>query len=276
MQESHKPQSENMPGIKRQHDGTSKEKSEEKTVGPISPFMPMFERFRAELDEHHDRRERIIKAGRDITASSKKIIFTLQRVQKLHQPLPQKIAKETSERLAKINDLFTSISPDLTGINSWRYQRQISGGIQEYMEAVSFSHYLTEQSLIPLSTAQSSLPEGINLTGDDYVLGIFDLVGEMMRFAITRMATNGELPGKGERTILADLRDIRMRFEELNTTRCGNVGLGRDVEKKMEVMRTCVEKVERGVYGMIVRGRERPKGWVMDIPDEVKGSVESY
>ena len=40
---------------------------------PVSPFMPMFETFRAELDEHHDRRERIIKASRDITALSKKM-----------------------------------------------------------------------------------------------------------------------------------------------------------------------------------------------------------
>lgn len=38
-----------------------------------SPFIPMFEGFRAELDEHHDRRERIIKASRDITAASKKM-----------------------------------------------------------------------------------------------------------------------------------------------------------------------------------------------------------
>jgi predicted translin family RNA/ssDNA-binding protein len=38
-----------------------------------SPIMSMFEGFRAELDEHHDRRERIIKASRDITASSKKM-----------------------------------------------------------------------------------------------------------------------------------------------------------------------------------------------------------
>lgn len=40
---------------------------------PFSPFMPMFESFRAELDEHHDRRERVIKASRDITAASKKM-----------------------------------------------------------------------------------------------------------------------------------------------------------------------------------------------------------
>lgn len=68
-------QNENMPGIKREHDGTERKSdgSEEKTSAPISPFMPMFEGFRAELDEHHDRRERIIKAGRDITAGSKKM-----------------------------------------------------------------------------------------------------------------------------------------------------------------------------------------------------------
>ncbi|PQE18022.1 translin-associated X protein [Rutstroemia sp. NJR-2017a BVV2] len=145
------------------------------------------------------------------------------------------------------------------------------------MEAVSFSHYLTQQSLISLSQAQDSLPAGIELTGDDYVLGLFDLVGEIMRFAVTRMATDGRLPGAEERTILSDLRILRTEFESLDTTRCGNTGLGRDVEKKMEVMRTCVEKVETAVYGMIVRGRERPKGWVMDVPDEGgRGEVESY
>jgi predicted translin family RNA/ssDNA-binding protein len=35
--------------------------------------VPIFEGFRKELDEHHDRRERIIKASRDITAASKKM-----------------------------------------------------------------------------------------------------------------------------------------------------------------------------------------------------------
>ena len=38
-----------------------------------SPFIPMFEQFRSELDAHYDTRERIIKASRDITAASKKM-----------------------------------------------------------------------------------------------------------------------------------------------------------------------------------------------------------
>jgi hypothetical protein len=57
-----------MPGVKRHHNGMAKE-----TDSRVSPFMPMFEIFRNELDEHHDRRERIIKASRDITATSKKM-----------------------------------------------------------------------------------------------------------------------------------------------------------------------------------------------------------
>jgi hypothetical protein len=41
--------------------------------GHTSPFLPMFEGFKAELDEHHDRRERVIKTSRDVTATSKKV-----------------------------------------------------------------------------------------------------------------------------------------------------------------------------------------------------------
>ena len=36
-------------------------------------FMSNFETFREELDIHHDRRERIVKASRDVTAASKKM-----------------------------------------------------------------------------------------------------------------------------------------------------------------------------------------------------------
>lgn len=106
-----------------------------------------------------------------------------------------------------------------------------------------------------------------------------------MRFAITTMATTGALPhGKpsveGERKgrdILTDLRQLRTRFESLDTVSLGkNSPLKRVIDKKMEVMKTCVEKVEGAMYGMIIRGRERPKGWVPDLGTEEKREVESY
>lgn len=146
------------------------------------------------------------------------------------------------------------------------------------MEAISFDHYLQHQTLLTLEEAQAKIECGIELTTDDYVLGLFDMVGELMRFAITAIATGGSLPGSGEksdsgveRNIITDLRLLRSSFEALDTTSCGGTGLGRDVEKKMEVMKTCVEKVEYALYGMIVRGRERPAGWV-PAPE----AVESY
>lgn len=59
---------------KRAHKGTIMAKRAD--MDPQSPFVPMFEQFRSELDDHHDRRERIVKASRDITASSKKMCAT--------------------------------------------------------------------------------------------------------------------------------------------------------------------------------------------------------
>ena len=197
----------------------------------------------------------------------------LSRVRQLQAPIPSNVAKENTPRQTQINDLFTSVAPDLQGINAWRYQRNISGGIQEYMEAISFQHYLETQRLINYAEAQAKIPGGIHLTEEDYLLGLFDLVGELMRFAITSMATDGALPrGKGsegkseERDILTDLRALRTCFEGLD---------GRAYGKKMEVMRACVEKVEGSVYGMIVRGRERPKGWMPDLGEGGR-EVESY
>lgn len=43
---------------------------------PPLMYAAMFEGFRKDLDEHYDRRERVIKASRDITAASKKMLVS--------------------------------------------------------------------------------------------------------------------------------------------------------------------------------------------------------
>lgn len=209
------------------------------------------------------------------------------RARQLQHPLPTDVQIDNLPRQNAINELFISVAPDLQGIDAWRYQRQISAGVQEYMEAVSFQRYIETQRLITYEEAQKTISGGVLLTEDDYVLGLFDLVGELMRFAITNMATNGTLPRGGqehqdpgsERDILTDLRALRTGFQSLDTTTGVADGspLKRDVQKKMEVMKTCVEKVENAVYGMIIRGRERPKGWMPDSGDDRAGEPrESY
>jgi hypothetical protein len=96
----------------------------------------------------------------------------------------------------------------------------------------------------------------------------------MMRFAITTGAMTGRLPSyrdtQGhERTVLHDLMELRNAFDALSTAGAGNQGIGRDIEKKREVMAQSVEKVERYAYELVIRGRERPKGWVPEAPELV-------
>lgn len=62
-----------MPGTKRSHDGMEVDQKPSSAPESASPYVSVFEAFRSELDEHHDRRERIIKASRDVTAQSKKM-----------------------------------------------------------------------------------------------------------------------------------------------------------------------------------------------------------
>lgn len=178
---------------------------------------------------------------------------------------------------------FASVSPDLQGINAHRYARQISGGCQEYIEAASFQHYLTTATILSYHDAASQMKgldndgPGVDLSADDYILGIYDMTGELMKFAITTMATSGALPtvqstesdtsNAAQRNVLTDMRNLRAALESLDA---GTGPLAKDASKKMEVMQASVEKVEKALYGLIVRGAERPKGWMPDTSDAAR------
>jgi predicted translin family RNA/ssDNA-binding protein len=161
------------------------------------------------------------------------------------------------------------------------------------MEAASFQHYLETATLIPYEVATQKLRNldeiepGIELSPEDWVLGIYDMTGELMRFAVTAMATLGEIPvikstdgdamkvdngtSSTKRSVLTDMRELRAALEGLDT---GFGPFAKDAEKKMDVMRQSVEKVEKALYGLIVRGAERPKGWMPDMDPGGGRSVE--
>ncbi|KAJ0416939.1 Translin family-domain-containing protein [Aspergillus carlsbadensis] len=284
------------PGTKRSWEGipihseTSKPQPPAPTMAESSlNVLSMFETFRDELDQHHDRRERLIKTSRDITALSKKIIFSLQRVRTANTPLPPAIQKDTQSRFSQITELFQSTIPDIAGLNSRRYMRQLSGGIQEYIEALSFHHYLTHQTLITRDEVTTHLPAEIIVTEEDYAMGLFDLTGELMRFAVTSLSAGAgdtqshEGGGDGQVNlprlppaqagVVRDLREIRASFEGITIPRRHNNNMFRDYGKKSEVMQNSVEKVERAAYGILVRGSERPAGWKPDLSAAVEMDV---
>ncbi|KAL4907709.1 hypothetical protein BDW74DRAFT_175489 [Aspergillus multicolor] len=248
---------------------------------PSPNILSMFEGFRDELDQHHDRRERLIKISRDITALSKKIIFSLQRVRTANAPIPAFIIKDTEPRFTQINDLFVSAVPETRGLNNYRYLRNLSGGIQEFIEALSFKHYLETQTLITRDQVAQHLPPEILVTEDDYVMGLFDLTGELMRFAVTSLSAGSHTDASdgmprlppAQADVVRDLREIRAEFEGVSIPRRHDYQIMRDWGKKAEIMGSSVEKVERAAYGILVRGSERPKGWKPDLSAAVEMDV---
>ncbi|KAJ5895662.1 hypothetical protein N7495_007353 [Penicillium taxi] len=256
--------------------------SNDNMTEPVGPIISIFENFRNELDEHHDQNVRspLTLNSNILILTFSPSIFALQRVHAINEPIPPKIAKDNQDRLDQIQKLFTSIVPDVTDLNTWRYQRQVSGGIQEFIEAISFDHYLRTQTLITHEEVSGRLPAEIEVTADDYLGGLFDLTGEMMRFAVTTLgsgSTETEEPtdeptsqiqgprlSKTQAGIVVDLRAMRAHTERLSIPR-RHAFMMRDYGKKLEVMQSSVEKVERAAYGILVRGSERPKGWMPDL-----------
>ena len=150
----------------------------------------IFDNFRADIDDHNDRRERLIKASssslpflhstnanfhqasRDITNLSKKTIFLLHRLVQEDGgnatdgvTVGKKAFEKAYAKLHEIQDLYAKLQPELQGDRFWRYQRQVSPGLQEYIEALSFAHYLDHGTLITFEEVQRSLmdPQGVEV-----------------------------------------------------------------------------------------------------------------
>ena len=63
-----------MAGVKRDYKGNRKEANPGMPKDVVrNEYTDMFESFRDSLDQHHDRRQKIGKVSRDITALSKKM-----------------------------------------------------------------------------------------------------------------------------------------------------------------------------------------------------------
>lgn len=196
-------------------------------------------------------------------------------VRKIEPSLPPHIQKETQARLGDISKLLATIAVEVQGINRYRYARQMSC-VEELVEALTFDHYLRTQSLLGYHEAVAQVAAlsrpgdphedsdhhnqedpVVDVSEQDYLMGIFDLSGEMMRFATVIAALNGTMAGR-ERTINADMQDLGSFFEMLPGQH------GKSYQTKLETMRQSVLKVERLGYGLKVRGSERPAGWMPD------------
>ncbi|KAJ7655156.1 Translin [Mycena polygramma] len=224
--------------------------------------LKCFEEFREDIDLGNDRRERLIKASRDVTNISKKAIFLLHRIvledSTDDRALALRAASSGRQKLSEANAIFAVMRPELVGDRFWRYQRQVSPGLQEYIEALSFAHYVEHDSLITYQQVQDALCDKdgpfFPLTLADYLLGLSDLTGELMRFAISNIARRGGRPKASQ--VCAFVRGCKSDFERFTPH-------VRELSKKQSVTTNSLEKIEAAAYAVAVRGSE------YDLPQEM-------
>jgi predicted translin family RNA/ssDNA-binding protein len=87
------------------------------------------------------------------------------------------------------------------------------------------------------------------------MLGLADLTGELMRFAINSVGS-GDLDTPNE--VCAYLRKMLRGFQSLGQ-------VSREMNRKINTLRQSLQKVEAACYTLQIRGSEMPKHMLQDV-----------
>ncbi|XP_040573468.1 translin-associated protein X isoform X1 [Lepeophtheirus salmonis] len=247
------------------------------------PIVQMFYGLSNELDQRHDKYERIVKLCRDITIESKRIIFHLHRIQNVEEEMSTLL--EVEERLKKIRSThWIQVAKELEGESPFQFLRAYTGGLQEYIEAVSFYHFLRYNELVFREQVQSDLifereevfndnaldvsskeelgtkrkPLLVTVPRTDFILGIADLTGEVMRRVINSIGF-GDTETCFKLTNF--LHDVYYGFKLFDGLTLEN----RELRSKSYTMLNSLKKCEAACYTINLRGSEIPKHMFAEI-----------
>ncbi|KAJ8713217.1 hypothetical protein PYW07_013587 [Mythimna separata] len=222
-----------------------------------SPVLAIFKEAAYKLNERQDRHERLVKLSRDVTIESKRIIFLL------HSPITKDSSENTlteaKDRIQKlINGPIRSIGLELEFSPAHLHSRAVTAGFQEYIEARTLLSLMADKRIITYPECQKELdyfiadddyqrPLVTMLPESDYMLGLADLTGELMRKAINSISS-----GDSEECFQAC--DV---VRHLYTGYLGITG-SRLLVRKLSTTRANVHKAEMAAYALRVRGGEAP------------------
>ncbi|KAL0923225.1 hypothetical protein M5K25_007270 [Dendrobium thyrsiflorum] len=206
------------------------------------------------LNQLNDKRERVVKASRDVTMNSKKVIFQVHRANKDNR---EEVLSKAEKDLAAVTDQFMSrLVKELKGNDFWKLRRAYTFAVQEYVEAATFCRFCRNGSLLDLKEINDTIlqlsdqcDEPLQINALDYLLGLADLTGELMRLAIGRIS-EGEV--EYAEKICRFVQDIYRELTLLAPIMDDNA----DMKKKMETMLQSVMKIENACFSVHVRGSE--------------------
>lgn len=235
-----------------------------------SIVVQQFRAYAAELDAKHDRYERIFKINRDVGIESKRIIFLLHTIDKeSKRNVVLDAAKSRLDNMART--LFKDIANELNGQDAYQFHRAYRAGLEEYVEALTFHEYLQNGEMqdctklesaltyhtTPTDSTEQSITRKVMVTPTDYILGIADLTGELMRKCINNLAI-GDISSCYQTCNF--VRKIYVAF--LGYT---SVAFSNEMNKKIFTLKQSLTKMENACYTIKVRGSEIPKHMLADV-----------
>ncbi|KAG6399930.1 hypothetical protein SASPL_141416 [Salvia splendens] len=164
--------------------------------------------------------------------------------------------KAENDLAAVMDQYIARLVKELGGTDFWKLRRAYSPGIQEYVEAATLCSFCKTGALLNLDEINASLRtlgdpsnEPLQINVLDYLLGLADLTGELMRMAMSRIS-DGELEFAEKicrfvREICKDLTLVAPKMDDSS-----------DMKQKMDVMLQSVMKIENACYSVHVRGSE--------------------
>lgn len=249
-------------------------RSRNRNIAPVdesNPTIMAFKQYALELDDKHDRYERIVKLSRDITIESKRIIFLLHTIDP-NKNNKEKILLEAKGRLDKlIKQKFYDIAVELENRDPYQYLRAFCFGLQEFIEAYTFYECINNSDLSDWKVLQERMIFDVRTESDgdenkspdekdekkrnlvclvdptEYILGLGDLTGELMRRCINSLGSGDTNTCQETCTIL---RDFYKGFLCLHGVR------NREFGKKLYTLNQSVLKAENVCYDIKVRGCE--------------------
>ncbi|CAH1981163.1 unnamed protein product [Acanthoscelides obtectus] len=236
----------------------------------------MFKEYAAQLDDKHDKYERIVKHSRDITIESKRIIFLLHNSNTDIESKRESILEEADTRLKAVIDInLRAVAEELRDEDSYQFLRAYTNGLQEFIEALTFYQFIKNDSIDNWEKINNLLKYQDEYGSEftlvfpqyEYILGIADFTGELMRRCINTLGVGN----------IEDCFKLCNFVRHINTGVLGLMSHGsKELSRKAYVLRQSLEKMELVCYNIQIRGTEIPKHMLLNVIESshVKDDVD--
>ncbi|NOZ81173.1 MAG: hypothetical protein GXP63_05885 [DPANN group archaeon] len=187
----------------------------------------IFKKLRNDLEAHDERRERVIRLSRDVIKLSKQVIYSLHR----HDLRPAaSYATDMKNVLAKMQGL----------VDKKLYcQGAFKVAVMEYVEAMCYLHYVKTGKLLD--------PASLGVDTEFYLMGISDLTGELIRFAVNA----------GSRGDFKEIVKTRDFVQEIYLNLMTFTFYGGELRKKFDAIKWDLKRLDEMVFELEMRDKLR-------------------